>query len=153
MVMMKKTTSILFWLFASFAGLSISTAFAIDNPDSPDYVANFKQQADKYKKTVNDSNLGNRQILLAYDDYQTFLDKELNKAYKLLMSKLAKPQQTELKQSQQKWIAFRDAEFVLINSNWTRSNFGSSFALSRGTYRCSIIETRVLQLYHYVKNY
>jgi len=130
-----------------------SSAFAIDNPDSPDYVVNFKKQADKYKKSINDSNLGHRQILLAYNDYQIFLDKELNKAYKLLMSKLAKPQQAELKQSQQKWITFRDAEFVLINHNWTRNNFGSSFALSRGAYRCSILEARILQLYHYVKNY
>ncbi|MEJ2611661.1 MAG: lysozyme inhibitor LprI family protein [Candidatus Thiodiazotropha sp.] len=52
--------------------------------------------------------------MIAYDDYQIFLDKELNNAYGILMKHLPDAQKKELKQSQRNWIKFRDAEFRLI---------------------------------------
>jgi len=82
-----------------------------------------------------------------------FLDKELNKAYALLISKLSSEHQKELKVSQSNWVKFRDAEFELINNNWNRSNFGSSFVVSRGDYSSTIIRNRLIQLLNYVKNY
>ncbi len=128
-------------------------AFAIDNPDAPDYIAAFKARAKAHEQAVDNPELTNRGVLKAYDDYRLFLDDELNKAYKLLQGKLSKAQQDELKKSQQHWIKFRDAEFEFIQNNWTRDNFGSSAGRSRGTYRCSIIESRVIQLLQYAKNY
>ena len=86
-------------------------------------------------------------------DYQTFLDKELNQAYSLLMAKLPPARQAELKTAQRHWIAFRDAEFELIKNNWTRENFGSSAGMSQGAYRCSLIKNRVIQLLYYAINY
>ena len=144
-----KLTGFLLVLFYCLTSATYST----DNPDSPDYVGKFTRQVETYQKTIDDAGTGTRKILLAYGDYETFLDKELNTAYRLLMSKLPKSQQAELKASQQNWLKFRDAEFEFIKNNWTRNNFGSSAGLSRGAYRCSLIEARVLQLYHYVKNY
>ena len=128
-------------------------ACGIDNPDAPDYLADFHARAKVHEQTVDNPKLNNREILIAYDDYRIFLDKELNEAYKLLRSKLPKAQQDELKKSQKNWIKFRDTEFEFIKNNWTRDNFGSSAGRSRGAYRCSIIESRVIQLLHYAKNY
>lgn len=92
-------------------------------------------------------------LLLAYDDYQILLDKELNKAYHILRSKLSKAQQSELKKSQMNWITFRDAEYELIQNNWTSNNFGSSAGISRGDYRSTIVKDRIIQLLHYLQNY
>ena len=152
---MNKVTikKLLFWILAAMMSLSATTALAIDNPDAPDLVGAFNKRALILENAANNPDNGSREYLIAYDDYQTFLDDELNKAYKLLMSKLPKKRQTELKNSQRKWISYRDAEFLLINNNWTRQNFGSSAVISRGTYRCSIIKNRVLQLLYYIKNY
>ncbi len=116
-------------------------------------ITEFKSRAQVFEKEINKPDNSPRDYLIAYDHYQTFLDKELNKAYQLLRSKLPSPQATDLKKSQQNWIKFRDAEFKLIKNNWTKKNFGSSAGISRGTYRCSIIENRITQLLHYAKNY
>jgi len=141
-------------VFIILAGmLSATTVPAIDNPDAPDLVAEFKARVKVAAQAVDDPQLGSRDILIAYDDYQILLDTELNKAYKLLRSKLSRAQQDELKQSQKNWIKFRDAEFELIRNNWTRDNFGSSAGRSRGAYRSSIVYGRVIQLLHYLQNY
>jgi len=141
-------------VFIMLAGLLVSPIIpAIDNPDAPDLVAEFKARVKSAEKAVEDPNLSNRGVLIAYDDYQILLDTELNKAYQLLKSKLPKAQQVELKKSQKNWIKFRDTEFELIQNNWTRDNFGSSAGRSRGDYRSSIISDRVIQLLHYLQNY
>jgi uncharacterized protein YecT (DUF1311 family) len=134
----------------AFVSLTVS---AIDNPDAPNLVDEFKARSQPYNDAINDPDNTSRDYLLAYDKYQTFLDDELNNAYKILMSKLEKPQQQQLKTAQRNWIKFRDAEFDFIDNNWTRQEFGSSAGLSRGAYRSSIIRDRVLQLLNYAKNY
>lgn len=128
-------------------------ACALDNPDAPDYVGELEKREQVYLKAINNPANGSRGYLIAYDDYQNFLDKELNEAYNLLKGKLPEARQQELKISQRQWIKYRDAEFELINNNWTRENFGSSSGISRGSYRCKIIKDRVLQLMHYTVNY
>lgn len=127
--------------------------YAIDNPDAPDYLSQFNKRSQKHEQAVGDPKLTNLGILKAYNNYQLFLDRELNTAYQLVLSKLSKVQKEELRKSQQQWIKFRDAEFEFINHNWTRANFGSSFGLSRGGYRTSIIKSRVIQLLYYAINY
>lgn len=128
-------------------------ACAIDNPDAPDYIGELEQREQLYLKAVDKSGNGTRDYLIAYVEYQTFLDKELNQAYKLLKDKLPEARQQELKVSQRQWIKYRDAEFELINNNWSRENFGSSAGISRGSYRCKIIKNRVLELLYYAINY
>lgn len=126
---------------------------AIDNPDAPDYVADFKQQAQVYEGKVQQQAKTTQDSLKAYADYEQFLDKELNKTYKLVLAKLGTEQQAKIKESQRNWIKYRDSEFDLIAENWTAKNFGSSAVLSRGAYRTTIIRDRVTLLLNYLKNY
>jgi len=126
---------------------------AIDNPDSPDLLAEFNVRAKHYLQAIDDPRNTNRQYLIAYNNYEVFLNKELGDVYQLLAKKLSSRQREKLKYAQQQWMKFRDAEFALIADNWTRSNFGSSSVISRGSYRCSIIRGRIIQLMNFVKNY
>ena len=131
----------------------INPACAIDNPDAPYYIGEFELREQVYLKAINKPENGSRDYLIAYDDYQNFLDKQLSQAYSLLKEKLPEARKQELKVSQRQWIKYRDAEFELINNNWTRESFGSSSGISRGSYRCKVIKDRVLQLLHYAINY
>lgn len=142
-----KTLSIFFLTFI------LTTAHAIDNPDSADLMSEFKKREQIYLKSIANPANGTRDTIRAYNEYKIFLDKELNKAYSLLKSKLPPERQKELKISQRNWIKFRDAEFKLINNNWNRSDFGSSFAISRGDYSSTIIKNRLMQLFNYASNY
>jgi uncharacterized protein YecT (DUF1311 family) len=132
---------------------TLSGAYAIDNPDAPDYISQFASMEMQYIEKINDPKNTDKAYLIAYDDYLLFLDRELNSAYKLLITKLPEAQREAFKGSQKKWIQFRDAEFGYINGNWTRDNFGSSAGMSRGAYRSEIVKDRVLQMLHYLKNY
>ncbi len=127
--------------------------FALDNPDAPDYISEFKARATPYEKKIDSSGLTNPELIAAYHKYQIFLDNELNKAYKLIYKELGKSQQQELKNSQLMWIKYRDAEFNFIQKNWTRDNFGSSIYGSRGAYKSEIIRNRIIQLLYYALNY
>ena len=130
-----------------------NSILAIDNPDSPDLIGQLTEREKPFKANITKPTNGTRDTIRAYHEYKLFLDKELNKAYALLISKLSSEHQKELKVSQRNWIKFRDAEFELINNNWSRSNFGSSFVVSRGDYSSTIIRNRLIQLLNYVKNY
>ena len=134
-------------------GLITALAHAIDNPDAPDLISKFKVNEKVYLKAIENPDNGTRDTIRAYYEYKLFLDKELNKTYSLLKSKLPPERQKELKISQRNWIKFRDTEFKLINNNWSRSAFGSSFAISRGDYSSAIIKNRLMQLFHYASNY
>lgn len=46
----------------------------------------------------------------AYDSWDT----ELNKKYRALLAKLSPADAVKLKDSQRKWLAFRDAEFAFV---------------------------------------
>ena len=138
-------------LFVS--GFVMTTVFALDNPDAPDLITEFEKREQNHLEIINNPNNTTRAYLIAYDDYLIFLDAELNNAYKLVKSKLPEDRQQELKKSQQIWIQFRDAEFELIKNTWTKESFGSSSAISRGSYRSSVVKNRVIQLLHYARNY
>jgi len=134
--------------------MNCSPIFSLDNPESPGFILEFKTREKPYEQAIDSPSLTtNPAIISAYYNYQLFLDKELNTAYKRIMSNLAKKQQLELRKSQQNWIKFRNAEFKFIQNNWTRDNFGSSIYGSRGAYRSDIIRNRILQLLYYALNY
>lgn len=141
-------------IFCFFIALFLSSHVgAIDNPDSPDFVRQLEQNERPYLKKINSPGNGTRDTLLAYHHYKVFLDTELNRAYKLVMKNLPDEYKKDLKESQRNWLKYRDAEFELINNNWDRKKFGSSFAISRGQYTSNIIRSRVVQLYRYAQNY
>ena len=126
--------------------------FALDNPDSPDLLSELELKSMKYLDSIDRVD-GYRASIIAYDDYQEFLDKELNKAYEILMKSLSKNEAKLLEMSQNSWLKHRELEFDFINKNWTRANFGTSSSLSRGGYKCSVVKSRLIQLLNYNKNY
>jgi len=133
--------------------LATNVAFAIDNPDTPDFVGDFELREHVFLEQINNPNNGSRDYLIAYDNYQQFLDNELNSAYQLLKSKLPTERQEDLRCSQSNWLAFRDTEIEMITNTWTRENFGSSAGMSRGDYHSTLLKNRVLQLLNYAKNF
>lgn len=150
---MKKQNKWLHGILLLTSSLILNTACAIDNPDAPNLIGQFKISEKTYLDSINKPTNGTRDTIRAYHEYKIFLDKELNKIYLSLKSKLPKDRQKELKASQRQWIKFRDAEFKLINNNWSRASFGSSFAISRGEYSSLIIRNRLIQLFKYTANY
>lgn len=133
--------------------LSGSLCFAIDNPDAPDYVAEFEVRALKFETNVQNQGLNTSDTNRAYFEYEKFLDQELNQAYSALLKRVSSKSRKNLMDSQQRWLQFRDAEFLFIANNWTVVNFGTSSALSIDASRTKIIRDRVIELLHYLKNY
>lgn len=136
-------------LVIAFLAISCNWAFAIDNPDAPDLVAEFKAREQSLIAAAENPNNGYRDYLLAYTNYLEFLDEELNTVYQNLRSKLPEDQKKQLKDSQVNWIKYRDLEFTFIENTWTKADFGSSSSISRGQYKASVVRNRVIQLMHY----
>lgn len=148
----KGTTTLLLLALLVFAGFS-SMSLAVDNPDAPDYVADFQKRAQVFEDAIHQHPKTTQDTLKAYAEYEKFLDKELNRSYKSVMTKLDADRKEKLQGSQREWIKYRDTEFAFIAANWTNKDFGSSATLSRGAYRTTIMQDRVMILLNYLKNY
>ena len=127
--------------------------FALPNPETPDLVGEFLKEADKYANKILEGNYTTQGYTEAYGKYEEFLDKKLNETYNILIKYLDKKNQKVLRESQRKWIIFRDAEFGFINSNWVRNSFGASYTMSRGSNKVSIVHNRVVTLLSYLQHY
>ena len=136
-----------------FIFLLASSAFAIDNPDTIDYVGQFNARAKPFEQNIaNRAGAAAAEISGLYTAYYLFLDEELNKAYNTLLKKLPKAEQKKLKASQKSWLTFRTNESEFIIMHWTPSRSGSSAALSVGVYKSEIIRQRIIHLLNYLKN-
>lgn len=135
-------------VFALFS----SSVNAIDNPDAPDLVSEFEVREKPLIDSAENS-AGYRPSLVAYTDYLEFLDKELNVIYKTLQAKLPIDKQQQLKQSQIAWLKYRDLEFALIESTWTKADFGTSSSITRGQFKAAIVRNRIIQLMHYTRTF
>lgn len=124
-------------------------AFAIDNPDAPDLRTPFLEREKSYLESMDEATgLSASDASRVASSYEAFLDAELNKIYKHLMSVLPASSKPLLRQSQLRWIAFRDAEFRYIELTWTREQFGSSADITEGSHRTAVIRARIEQLLH-----
>ncbi|MDO6764914.1 hypothetical protein [Agarivorans sp. 1_MG-2023] len=63
--------------------LCVVAVQAIDNPDAPDYLGSFESTAKVYETDLANSTSKSVDILEQYNAYHSFLDGELNRAYKL----------------------------------------------------------------------
>ena len=126
-------------------------SIAVDNPDAPDYVGEFEKRIAPFEKYINEKAKTTLDYSQGYKKLEEALDKELNTAYKLLISKLNSKEKEQLKESQKQWLKFRDSEFKWISANWTNTKYGSSSVISAGAYRTTIIRERVIQLLQYLK--
>lgn len=138
-------------LILAFACLQTAPAFALDNPDASDFVADFLTRATPYEEAI-DQDSGGARVAADYAAYEKFLDQELNKAYVSLTKKLSDPKKQGLINSQKNWAAYRDSEYQFIADNWTEENSGGSYALSVGDYRAEIVKNRTIILLNYLKN-
>jgi len=141
------------YLLLLILAVSINTSWALDNPDAPDYVAEFGARILPLENYVHEHASTTDDYVKGYSELHDALDKELNIAYKALMDKLPAASKAKLSASQKEWIKFRDAEFEFLSENFSRSNFGSSYVISAGQYRTSIVKTRVIELLWYLANY
>lgn len=144
------------WLLAAGAtALWLATgraAWAIDNPEAPDWTAAFQARAQPLEErwTAEAGGPGEAAAALAY---ARFLDAELNQAYQALLDLLQAEPRRALVRSQRQWLAYRDAEQRFIHNAFTPQTFGSSSALSRADYRHTLVKQRVLTLLAYRQNY
>ena len=145
----KSISTVLYGLF--FLALC-SECLAIDNPDAPDVVAEFETRAQIFETNI-ENQISTSDIKRTYLEYEKSLDKELNQAYSALMKHVSSKSRKNLMASQKRWIQFRDAEFLFIDNNWTLETFGSSYAISRGASRTTILRNRVVELLYYLRNY
>jgi len=72
-------------------------------------------------------------------------DAELNKVYKELMKLLDAESQKKLKESQKAWIKFRDEEFKLLDSFYSKKD-GTMFIPMHAFDRMDIVKNRVQEL-------
>ena len=72
-------------------------------------------------------------------------DKMLNDNYKALMAKLGKEHQDKLRESQRKWITYRDAEDDCYNAN--------CLIIMNPEYRLLLVRERALRLKTYLDNF
>lgn len=126
------------------------SAWAIDNPDAPDYVAQFEARARLPAERFAQAAGGPGQADAA-SAYLQFLDTELNAAYALLLATLPAAQHSVLVAAQRQWLCWRDAELTWLDANWTPQRFGSSAALTRADRRATLLRQRVVALLGYVK--
>lgn len=126
---------------------------ALDNPDAADRLAFFEAREQPYRQAVQRPANTTLDIIQAYADYEAFLATELQQAYQDMYQHISPAARPALQRAQCRWEAYRDTEMAMIQHTWTRAAFGSSFALSRGEYRISILRTRLVQLMHYANNY
>ena len=139
-------------MLALCSALSAPAALAIDNPDAPDLLGAFQARCEKYQAEIRKQS-DTQKMMVAYANYEKFLDAELNKAYDTLLGHVSRDARDSLVSSQRKWLQYRDAEFSFIDRNWTLATFGTSSAISRGDYRTDIVKQRVVMLLRYLKNY
>lgn len=127
---------------------------AIDNPDAPDYVADFLERAKGYEDDIQRTPYTTQGYTSAYARYEDFLNDELDGAYNQLMAKLDDDEAKRvLSNSQKQWLRYRDEEFEFIACNWTQTRFGSAAVISRGDYRTTIINNRIVLLLRYLQNF
>lgn len=76
-------------------------------------------------------------------------DKELNKYYNLLKTKLSKEDFEVLKNSQKQWISYRDKEFLFISKYFLEIKQGTMwYPIAEGKKK-EIIKSRAVELTHY----
>jgi uncharacterized protein YecT (DUF1311 family) len=76
-------------------------------------------------------------------------DKELNKYYNLLKTKLAKEEFEVLKESQKQWIAYRDKEFLFISKFYYEVKEGTMWYSVAENQKTEIVKSRALELIQY----
>ena len=130
-----------------------TSAWALDNPYAPDYVAEFEARIAPLENDIDTKAMTTADFAIGYTVLNEALDRELDAAFSNIMAKLPDASREKLALSQQQWLVFRDAELIFIAENFNSTDFGSSSTISRGGYRAAIVKARIKELLWYLRNY
>jgi hypothetical protein len=117
------------------------SASAIDNPDAPDYLGEFRTRAAAYEQAVAEAAGGSASAEVGA--WIAFLESELTQAQEALSALLPADEQGQLQRAQSHWRAHFDADKELIRTIWSRERAGSSAALTAGMERAAALQQRV----------
>lgn len=117
------------------------TASAVDNPDAPDHIGEFRARAADYEQAVAEAAGGNASAEIGA--WITFLERELDQAQATLAASLPANEQRQLQRAQSRWRAQIKADEDLLRSIWSRERAGSSATLSIGQERATALQQRI----------
>jgi uncharacterized protein YecT (DUF1311 family) len=101
------------------------------------------------KKCLNKDNISNAEQCNCTIKAQEDWDKELNKYYTILKTKLRKEDFEVLKNSQKQWISYRDKEFLFISKYFFEIKEGTMWYCIAEGKKKEIIKSRALELKNY----
>lgn len=137
----------------SFAFLAIALTplgcQAIDNPDAPNYLDNFRSAASSYERAVYEDAQTTSDSLEAYREYIGFLEEELATATSSLEAELSGSEREAFDEARSAWEIYQKAEQAFVSTVWTPQNFGSSSAMSRLAFYADLLRSRVELLQKY----
>lgn len=114
---------------------------AVDIPDSPDYLGEFRTRAAAHELAVAEAAGGSASAEIGA--WIAFLESELTQAQEALSALLPVDEQSQLQRAQSRWRAHFDADKELIRTIWSRERAGSSAALSAGMERAAALQQRI----------
>ncbi|MFC0779337.1 lysozyme inhibitor LprI family protein [Flavobacterium sp. HJSW_4] len=132
-----KKTFILIFLFLSIVAFSqTKKEYPIDALES---------------KCLNKENLSNADMCNCTIQARESWDKELNKYYNLLKTKLPKEAFETLKESQKQWLVYRDKEYAFISKYFYEVQQGSMWYAVAENRKKEIVKSRAVELEGYYK--
>ena len=127
---------IIFLCFFSFIALSQTKEknYSIDN---------------ELSKCLNKKDISNAEMCNCNISAKNSWDKELNRYYNLLMTKLPVKAKEDLKQSQKIWISYREKEFKFISTYYYEAKEGTMWYGIAEEKKMDFVKNRVLELENY----
>ena len=122
---------------------------AIDNPDTPDYLEQFRSSASSYEQAIYDTARTSAEIMEAYREYVGFLEEELATATSAVEAELSGSERGVFDKARNAWDAYLAAEKTFVSTVWTAQNSGSSSAVSRLAFYADVLKSRVELLQKY----
>lgn len=103
-------------------------------------------------KCLNKKEISNAEMLECSIKAGQSWDKELNKYYNLLASKLPKDAFEILKASQKEWIIYRDKEFKFISKLYYEVKEGTMWYIIAENKKKEIVKSRALELQMFLED-
>lgn len=102
-------------------------------------------------KCLNKDNISNADMCNCIIKAHESWDKELNKYYNLLKTKLPKEAFETLKESQKQWLVYRDKEYGFISKYFYKVKQGTMWYPVAENKKKEIVKARVIELEAYYK--
>lgn len=102
-------------------------------------------------KCLSKKNISNAEMCNCTIQARESWDKELNKYYSLLKTKLPKEAFETLKESQKQWLVYRDKEYAFISKYFYEVKQGTMWYAVSESKKRDIVKTRAVELEGYYK--